>query len=96
MADEKGNTPATLHPLQPWLDDFVYVVKVTRFVGRRSGEMWSKEQFDDMFGPGAALRFIHGEQGHGAGRQVRRLTFRPKVPLAHGADITPARRVRAR
>ena len=67
----------------PWLRDFVYVVQVKRFIGKRTGQMLDKEQFTDSWGfvriegrkkpVPASSHFLYG----GGGRSVNLLTFQP-------------------
>src|SRR2546425_62163 len=79
------------HRKQPWLTDFVYVVSLKRFIDKKTGQMFDKEQFTDLFGylgkddVTAADHFLH----YGGGRKVRRVTFRPGRPriVTEGGDF---------
>jgi hypothetical protein len=65
----------------PWLEHYVYVIPIKRFISKTTGSMYDKEQFTDMFGyhrcgkgkKSAAFLFLQG----GGGQKFRRITFRP-------------------
>src|SRR5438876_12132928 len=75
MPQHKAKTPS-------WVEPFVYVIGLKRFVSKKTGLFYDKEQFVDVYGwvklPGAprtnaASYFLHG----GGGEKVQGITFCP-------------------